>query len=915
MFKQKALYKLMAMVLSIIMAISPLSMTAFADTIVTSWDDVQAALDSAIEGEVVDLSGLSTPANDKIYVFEVGDGKTITLKGNGTQIENVAFVFGAGNNITIEDLNIKSPYIYITDQEPEPEGYRSRSTLHFEGMGNVLTLSGDNIITNGGGSNSLGYGAAVGITETASLIITGEGSLNATGKNNSAGIGSGFRRDAGSITINGGTITATGDGGGAGIGSGYSNADQTDLRKDINITINGGTIIATSDSGAGIGSGSNKTNGGDITINGGKINATSNTGAGIGNGSGNADGSTGCDITITGGIIEAKSETGAGVGGGNSCDGGNISITGGTILATSTTSGAGIGGGNNGNGGSVIITGGSVNANANGGSGADAIGKGSSAADSGTLTDDNGNDVYLNKMTIVGKGNTLITAAYYGEIEYGTNVMETDADGNLYFYLPESEFFEEVIVVIDDTEYITDYDRKDNHDNNQEMGISIKSADVDYEKNHEYTGFEIEPEVTVTLDGEPFSDENYTVEYEDNIEAGTATIIITGIVENGYAGTIKKTFTIKKRVEITGLEVEGKVYDGAPYKPAGEVNLDTDEADKNGLVWKWESTDGKGYNSATAPTNAGDYKLTISMSGDDDTYFGSEEFTFSIAKRPVTVKADDKRVANSGTMPVLTYSVVGQLSGETALVGKPIIRTTATGTRRTGTYPITVDLVNVSYTANYTAASPAYENGTLTVSAQSGDIGVDPTNPSVGPSADPWENPFIDVDRDDWFYGDVEYVAKNGLFYGTSETTFSPDMPMTRGMLVTVLWRMIGEPEPSTLNSFEDVESGMYYEKAIAWAAEKDVVLGYGNGKFGPNDSMTREQMVTVMHRYAGLPAPSQKNLQFVDAGKISFWAYDAIAWATGTGIVNGKPGGLFDPQGGATRAEVAAVFHRFLEQ
>ena len=191
------------------------------------------------------------------------------------------------------------------------------------------------------------------------------------------------------------------------------------------------------------------------------------------------------------------------------------------------------------------------------------------------------------------------------------------------------------------------------------------------------------------------------------------------------------------------------------------------------------------------------------------------------------------------------------------------------------------------------------------------DVNLDPSQESV------WQNPFTDVSEHDWFFGDVRYVYKNGLMNGTSGTVFAPNVTLNRAMLTTILWRAEGTPEPDPVYAAHmmDVEQGSWYEKAMGWAAENDILEGYGEGFYGPNDPVTREQFVTILYRYAGLPALTARQLDFCDAEKVSDWAYDALVWATTEGIIRGKPGNLFDPQGTATRAEAAAILHRFIQQ
>ena len=186
-------------------------------------------------------------------------------------------------------------------------------------------------------------------------------------------------------------------------------------------------------------------------------------------------------------------------------------------------------------------------------------------------------------------------------------------------------------------------------------------------------------------------------------------------------------------------------------------------------------------------------------------------------------------------------------------------------------------------------------------------------NPGTG------ANPFTDVSEKDWFYGDVMFVYENGLMLGTSKTLFSPHGTATRGMMATILWRMEGSPAPKGKNSFTDVEAGKWYADAITWTAENGIFAGYGKDKFGPDDPITREQLAAIFYRYAdykGYDLTVKGDLdKFKDADKITDYAKTAMQWAVGSGLVKGKSGNLLDPQGTATRAEIAAMLHRFIEK
>ena len=176
--------------------------------------------------------------------------------------------------------------------------------------------------------------------------------------------------------------------------------------------------------------------------------------------------------------------------------------------------------------------------------------------------------------------------------------------------------------------------------------------------------------------------------------------------------------------------------------------------------------------------------------------------------------------------------------------------------------------------------------------------------------------PFRDVSKGDWFYDDVVYVYRNGYMEGVSSTKFAPNQYTTRGQIVTILWRLTGEPRAAKENKFYDVSSKMYYDKAISWAAEAGIVDGFDAHTFKPDENVTREQLAAILYRYAdymNLSTKGASNLtKFDDYNKIGTWARDAMAWANYHGLINGVSYSRIDPKGNATRAQVAAILHRF---
>ena len=176
--------------------------------------------------------------------------------------------------------------------------------------------------------------------------------------------------------------------------------------------------------------------------------------------------------------------------------------------------------------------------------------------------------------------------------------------------------------------------------------------------------------------------------------------------------------------------------------------------------------------------------------------------------------------------------------------------------------------------------------------------------------------PFTDINKSDWYYNAIEYTYQNGIISGATDTEFRPSAKITRGMIVTILWRMEGSPKVTGVEDFTDV-TGQYYYDAVRWAAKNGVVNGYGDGRFGPNANITREQLATILCNYAKY---KKKNTnvtvdisKYKDWNKVSSYARASMQWAIKTGVVTGKENGTkVDPQGTATRGEAACMIYNY---
>lgn len=182
--------------------------------------------------------------------------------------------------------------------------------------------------------------------------------------------------------------------------------------------------------------------------------------------------------------------------------------------------------------------------------------------------------------------------------------------------------------------------------------------------------------------------------------------------------------------------------------------------------------------------------------------------------------------------------------------------------------------------------------------------------------------PFVDVHRGSWYYDGVAYVYQHDLMSGTGATTFSPDMTTSRAMIATILWRLDGSPKADRSTAFTDVDPGSWYAEAVRWAASEGIAAGYGNGCFGPDDPITREQMAAMLYRYAQYKnydvsvGENTNLLSYTDFDQLSEWAVPAMQWACGAGIVNGTgDGSALSPLGQAARAQAAVMLQRFCEE
>ncbi|WP_294698427.1 S-layer homology domain-containing protein [uncultured Flavonifractor sp.] len=815
------------------------------------------------------------------------------------------------------------------------------------GGGGGVTADGESFVANGGdGGTVIIYGGVVDAASDGGAAIGGGGGSDVGG-------------DGGSITIYGGTVeTESITGAGMGGGSGDVGGDGG------TITINGGSVKAASYGGAAIGGGCGSGtlsdfealsggNGGRITINGGSVEARSCCGAAIGGGNGRfSRGGDGGTITINGGSVTAIAvpgsmddmsniASGAAIGGGcgwSGGDGGTVTINGGFVSATVTEDvapdvadldhavgyGAAIGGGalditwddessiswnsssitfTGGGGGTIAVNGGTISAVSARGA---AIGGGSAQATIGegcTIFDPlfpgiiiksgDGGAVTISGGTVsaesaggaaIGSGGAPIyqsgspnVDAYFTCSGGDSGTFATGSDGSAVLFATGSG---------------ADNHIQDDDDSSGWNGVifldgkgQVYGTSVTLQ--HDFTvpnGDTLEIRQDQTLSLAP--DTTMTIYNEDCLTGA-------GTLDNGGG-----TYQILNPLPV--------------FTPTTLVYTGSDLSDRLSL---------------TAPADS------VSIMGQPFTVSGTPTYHDWVITPP-----------EGGILQVGTYTVTAHIASQDRTVSGQITVIADSSSNTDHSYAITVDQPDHGgVTASRKAASSGstitltvnpdegYQLYTLTVTDSRGNqreltskgggrytFIMPPANVTVS-AVFTRILPFIDVDKTSWYIDAVHYVYDRSLMIGTDTDRFSPNGVTSRAMIATILWRMAGSPVVFDALPFADVADGTWYTDAVCWASAAGIVDGYGDGTFGPDDPVTREQLAAMLYRYAqfrgyDVSVGEYANiLSYSDAQNVSEWAISAMQWACGAGIVNGCASQL-NPQNDATRVEIAAMLMRFGE-
>lgn len=755
----------------------------------------------------------------------------------------------------------------------------------------------------------------------------------------------------GNITISGGSVTATtmtgrtigllaernqGRWAGAAIGGSFGGSSG-------NITISGGTVTAIVSSqtapyadpgadpkySAGIGSSDhNSIGGGTITISGGTVFAQSPDGAGIGCGE-NSDGSA-IVIAISGGTVEAVSTNGAGIGGGmiealsgmvnfeKTYSGGNITIAGGTVSAQSTN-GAGIGSGaviydvSDGSevskkntpeviGGTITVSGGTVSAQSVRGAG---IGGGS-----GQVTVDPDAQTPPSLTPYSSDGGTVTISG--GTVEAVSTEGVGIGSGGMPFYQSESPAVDQYIHCVSGEAgtFAT------GTDGNAMLFATGRIAHIeDDDDTSAWQGV-----IFLGSEGQLYGT-SVTLSEDVTIPSGNTLEIGQGQTLSVGRGV---TMTIDNENCLTGA---GTLGAGGSYEILNPLPVFTP------TTLFYTGSDLSGRLSLTAPAGS------VSIMGQIFTVSGTPTYRDWVITLPaggilqvgtytVTAYSPSQGRTVSGQITVIgdssstpTYSVIlpGRVEGGTVTAKKSYAEEGETF-RFTVTPDEGWELDTLSVTDNRgTELDVKYEGDSVySFKMPARRVEIQVSFREIPPES----LPFTDIADNAWYADAVRYVYKHGLMAGTSATTFAPDVTTSRSMIATILWRMAGSPVVNYAMTYTDVAQGQWYSEAVRWATSEGIVGGYGNGLFGTNDPITREQFAAMLYRFAqeqGYDVSIGENtniLSYTDVADLSEYAIPATQWAVGAGIINGTgDGSTLTPQGQATRAQAAVMLMRFCEE
>lgn len=439
-------------------------------------------------------------------------------------------------------------------------------------------------------------------------------------------------------------------------------------------------------------------------------------------------------------------------------------------------------------------------------------------------------------------------------------------------------------------------------------GPKVVIATIEEIQPQTYTGSKIEPAVKAFDGGMEIPEDEYEVLYENNENAGTATVTLVDKENGNYTVSGSTTFIIKPAAPFENAEkkttarvAKGKTLAAATITAGEFLALDKTTPLKGTFEWI-EST--KAIDS--------DSKEQLKFIPENPNY---ESITIEVAVSVYTPSS-----GGGGGSSVSRYTVKFETNGGSSVANQTVTKNSAAKEPSKPTkdgYTFVGWYSDKELTEKYDFSEKVTKSITLYAKWSEGEE-KEPSDDK--PTTDNWKNPFNDVNEGDWFYDSVKYANENNLMGGTKDTEFAPNLTLTRGMLVTILYRMAGEPAVNKSIPFGDVSAESYYTNAVIWAQQNGIVSGINESEFAPEDNITREQIAVIIYRFAkdqGYDVSSFEDtniLSYTDFDEISEYAIEAMQYAVGSSLINGKTESTLNPKENATRAEIAAILQRFIQ-
>ena len=408
--------------------------------------------------------------------------------------------------------------------------------------------------------------------------------------------------------------------------------------------------------------------------------------------------------------------------------------------------------------------------------------------------------------------------------------------------------------------------------------------------------------------------ENYKI--RKSLPAGTYDLSCSIVVENSellrfvpYETIPAATLTVKAKaatVTKAPTPATGLIFDGQQH-----ALLSNGGTAEGGTMVFAPAENGTYMEGIPSGSGAGTYKIWYKVKADanhSDTV--PQSVTVTIAQRPLRAQVEDKTMYAGDQLPAFTATYSGFVGNDTTesivQADTAVFHTDATG-KQTGKFDITMTTAPQLNGGNYELKLSAVTKGTLTVNER-------PRMPKL-PKDDETtpESPFDDVTQGDYFFDPVRWAVDEEIAQGVGGGKFAPHAACTRAQIVTMLWRAAGSPEPKGTAGFADIPAGAYYAKAVAWAAEQGIAAGVGGGKFDPHAPCTRAQAVTLLHRAAGAP-DTGADAPFADVPTTAYYKAP-VAWATEAGITTGVGDGKFAPDATCTRAQIVTMLYRYFKK